>query len=64
MTAAPGRRARAESLLLAHCATLDPFEQRAPVAERLGQLIGPDLARLLLVALVGDHRMWSRDLAA
>lgn len=64
MTAASGRRTRGDSRLLAQCAPLDLLEGRAPVAERLHQLIGADLTRLLLVALVGDHRMWSRDLAA
>jgi hypothetical protein len=66
MTAATGSRAlgrRGESLLIAHCARDEP-ELRAPVVERLRQLIGPDLTHLLLVALVGDHRMGSRDLAA
>jgi hypothetical protein len=66
MTAASGTRTlgRGESLLIAHCAARDELEQRAPVVERLRQLIGPDLTHLLLVALVGDHRMGSRDLAA
>jgi hypothetical protein len=56
---APGR---GPALLIAHCAALGG-EERAPVADRLRQLIGPDLARLLLLALAGDHSM-SRDLAA
>jgi hypothetical protein len=37
---------------------------RLPAADRLQQLIGADLTRLLLVALAGDHRMDSRQLAA
>jgi hypothetical protein len=55
---------RGANLLLAHCAVLEECEGRAPVGDRLRQLIGPELTRLLLVALVGDHRMESRDLAA
>jgi hypothetical protein len=54
---------RGPGLLMAHCAALD-YEHRAPAAARLEQLIGPDLARLLLIALAGDHRMASRPLAA
>jgi hypothetical protein len=41
---------------MAHCAAL--ADERAPATERLYQLIGPDLARLLVVALAGDHRMF------
>jgi len=48
---------------MAHCAALD-YEHRMPAAARLEQLIGHDLARLLLVALAGDHSMASRPLAA
>jgi hypothetical protein len=57
---APGRGA---GLLIAHCAAFE--EERPPVVDRLRLLIGPDLTRLLLVALAGrDHRIGSRDLAA
>ena len=49
-------------LLMWHCSALD--RDRVPVADRLQQLIGADLTRLLLVALAGDHRMDSRQLAA
>jgi hypothetical protein len=52
---------RGPALLIAHCAALGD-DDRLPVADRLRQLIGPDLTRLLVVALSGDHRM--RDLAA
>jgi hypothetical protein len=52
MTAAanrtPGRR---EELLLAQCAVLD---DRPSVAFRLRRLLGPDLTRLLLVALTAE----------
>ena len=48
---------------MAHCAAFDD-EYRAPAAARLEQLIGQDLARLLLVALAGDHSMGARLLAA
>jgi len=54
---------RGPALLMAHCAALD-YEHRAPAAARLEQLIGQDLARLLLVALAGDHSMGARLLAA
>lgn len=49
-------------LLIWHCSALD--RDRRPAADRLQQLIGTELARLLLVALAGDHRMGSRQLAA
>jgi hypothetical protein len=54
---------RGPSLLIAHCAAID-YEDRLPAADRLERLIGPDLTRLLLVALAGDHRMASRRVAA
>jgi hypothetical protein len=47
---------RGPALLMAHCATL--ADDRVPATERLCELIGPDLARLLVVALAGDHRMF------
>jgi hypothetical protein len=40
-----------EGLLMTHC------DERLPVADRLERLIGPDLRRLLVVALAGDHPM-------
>jgi hypothetical protein len=56
MTAASDHRAvgRGATLLIAHCAALSDIDERAPVVDRLRQLIGPDLTRLLLVALAGD----------
>jgi hypothetical protein len=51
--------ARGPALLIAHCAALGDAD-RTPVVDRLRQLIGPDLTRLLLVALAGDHRTRSR----
>jgi hypothetical protein len=55
--------ARGSGLLIAHCALSD-VDERVPVVDRLRQLIGTDLTRLLLVALAGDHSMRSRDRAA
>lgn len=46
---------RGPALLMSHCATL--ADERASVSDRLEELIGPALTRLLVVALVGDHRM-------
>jgi hypothetical protein len=54
---------RGPALLIAYCASLDA-DDRLPATDRLQRLIGPDLTRLLLVALAGDHRMRSRRLAA
>lgn len=53
---------RGPSLLMAQCSA--PDERRLPATDRLHRLIGPDLTRLLLVALAGDHRMSSRLAAA
>jgi hypothetical protein len=61
MSAAPHSRAARADLLVWHCSAR---ANRLPAADRLQQLIGPDLTRLLLVALAGDHRMGSRGLAA
>jgi len=44
---------------MAHCAPLE-CKERLPVSDRLERLIGADLARLLLGALAGDHRMGAR----
>ena len=65
MTAAGKNRAlvRGSGLLLAHCQALGG-DERAPVVDRLRSLIGPELTRLLLVALAGDHSMRSHDVAA
>jgi hypothetical protein len=65
MSAAAHNRvvSRGQGLLMAHCSALD-HEEHLPVTDRLHRLIGPDLTRLLLVALAGDHRMGSRRVAA
>ena len=48
---------RGLSLILEHCARLNSSEQKRPSGVfRLQQAIGDELARLLLRALVGDHR--------
>jgi hypothetical protein len=54
---------RGPGLLIAHCAAIDS-EERLPITDRLHLLIGPDLTRLLVVALAGDHRMGNRRVAA
>jgi hypothetical protein len=54
---------RGPDLLIARCAALGS-DDRLPATDRLQRLIGPDLTRLLLVALAGDHRMGSRRVAA
>jgi hypothetical protein len=66
MTAAGNDRTllRGSGLLIAHCNALGGFDERATVVDRLQHMIGPELTRLLLIALAGDHRMRSRDLAA
>jgi hypothetical protein len=61
----PGMSAATHSrkdLLIWYCSALE--QDRPPAADRLQQLIGAELTRLLLVALAGDHRMGSRQLAA
>jgi hypothetical protein len=53
------RDSRAVELLLAHCAALsrfESFEPRTPVFDRLRELIGIELTRLLLFALAGPQR--------
>jgi hypothetical protein len=49
------RDTKAVELLLAHCAALsrpDGARARRPVVDRLGELIGVELTRLLVFALV------------
>jgi hypothetical protein len=53
---------RGADLLIWQCSALD--RDRLPASDRLQQLIGAELTRLLIVALAGDHRMASRQLAA
>ncbi len=47
---------RGLGLILEHCARLSAFEHARPSAAfRLEEVVGGDLARLLLSALSGDH---------
>jgi len=66
MAAAAPHRASSERgamLLLEHCAALDHRDRSRPHAyTRLEDALGGRLARLLLGALVGDHRLSPRDL--
>ena len=58
------RETRAVELLLAHCAVLSAAsesESRRPVFERLRELLGADLTRLLLFGLTRAQRArWPR----
>ena len=58
------RDTRAVEFLLAHCAALAAAGERnpQPVFERLRELLGADLTRLLLFGLAG-HRARSRELS-
>jgi len=57
MDAAAPHTSRGLALILEHCARLNSFEHGRPSAIiRLREAIGDELARLLLAALVGDHR--------
>ena len=57
------RSGRGAVLLLEHCAALDDRDAARPRAyARLEDALGGRLARLLLGALVGDHRLSPRDL--
>ena len=56
------RSGRGAVLLLEHCAALDRDEARPRPFARLEEAVGCRLARLLLGALVGDHRLSPRDL--
>jgi hypothetical protein len=58
----PVRNGRGAVLLLEHCAALDHDEARPRAFARLEAAVGDRLARLLLGALVGDHRLSPRDL--
>jgi hypothetical protein len=66
MAAAAPHRASSERgvvLLLEHCAALDHRHAARPHAyARLEEALGGRLARLLVGALVGDHRLSPRDL--
>jgi hypothetical protein len=57
MTAASAPRGgRGSDLLLRHCAALTGGAERPPAFHRLEQIVGGDLARLLVVALAGPRR--------
>jgi len=66
MAAAAPHRVSSERgavLLLEHCAALDPRDTTRPRAyTRLEEALGGRLARLLVGALVSDHRLSPRDL--
>jgi len=57
---------RGQALLLAHCLALGALDvqPRTPALERLERTLRPDLLRLLLVALTGDHTTRSNVLVA
>jgi hypothetical protein len=54
--AAPTQRGRGSDLLLRHCTALTDAVERPPAYERLEQLVGDELARMLVVALGGQPR--------
>lgn len=56
------RSGRGAVLLLEHCAALDRRDERPRAFARLEEVVGGRLARLLVGALVGDHRLSPRDL--
>jgi hypothetical protein len=57
MNAAPPQPTKGLSLILEHCARLNSYEQGRPSALiRLEQLVGDDMARLLMNGLAGDRR--------
>jgi hypothetical protein len=57
MDAASPQPSRGLALILEHCTRLNGMQQLRPTGVvRLHQAIGDELARLLLSALVGDHR--------
>jgi hypothetical protein len=57
MDAAPPLPSRGLALILEHCTRLNSIQHVGPTGvARLHQAIGDELARLLLSALVGDHR--------
>jgi hypothetical protein len=56
--AAPHQTSRGLALIVEHCARLNGVEHARPTAVlRLNQAVGDELARLLLRALAGDHRV-------
>jgi len=57
MEAAKPQPTRGLALILEHCARLNTIQHVRPSGVyRLQEAIGDELARLLLSALVGDHR--------
>lgn len=59
MAAAVSRDTRAAELLLAHCAAVSQASEpqsRRPVFDRLRDILGADLTRLLLFGLTGAQR--------
>jgi len=64
MSAAADSRAsgRGPELLIAHCEALDGG--RKPIRDRLQRLLGPELTRLLLLALVGELHKPTRPWAS
>jgi hypothetical protein len=57
MDAAPSQP-RGLALILEHCTRLNCIDHIGPTAVvRLRQAIGDELARLLIAALAGDHRV-------
>lgn len=59
MDAAVHRDTRAVELLLAHCAAISAASEqqaRRPVLDRLRDILGADLTRMLLFGLTGAQR--------
>jgi hypothetical protein len=54
--AAPNHRGRGPELLLRHCTALTASVERPSAYRRLEQLVGDDLARMLVAALTGNRR--------
>ncbi|HET7855638.1 MAG TPA: hypothetical protein VFL41_04200 [Gaiellaceae bacterium] len=63
MNVLPPDDGRAVSRLLDHCSDVSRVAQARPhVRERLEAALGGELARRLVGALAGDHRLPARDL--
>jgi hypothetical protein len=54
--AAPAAGGRGSDLLLRHCTALSDAVERPPAFTRLEELVGCELARMLVVALAGRRR--------
>jgi hypothetical protein len=59
--AEPQNPPRGSSLLIEHCAALDPEHCRPTARERLEHIVGGPLARLLVGALGGHPRRAEAD---